>query len=376
MSFPKALIRWIIVVAVGWLFMFLTPGQWFVNWYIPMSFFLLMGTVTFGVIGLGWPFAAPGGSWKPGTNRWVTGILMTIVWIVFALIMTAIETWIWPGNPLSGAASPEGVPGNYGAWAGIGVFTATLWYAFIGIEPRPYGPAKSWANWLLSSCVILVVAALMFILCVHYDPTVEGMAKASWLPHGVWFGGDWMALCVWIIVFIQMFGMPMVFQGWPWYKLGQPAYPIVNTVWVIALGYVFWRWVMPGLFPDSTTFTWGAIGASVIGWSLMSSIAFEFWPFARLKQPARGVAMFILWQLIVPALWIMLIRWVIGPPILTHLNDAFGGPAMDINLVTAFFTLHVTAIVLLIHNFFYMRVPLSIPGPPLGPEEIPPAPAK
>jgi len=49
---------------------------------------------------------------------------------------------------------------------------------------------------------------------------------------------------------------------------------------------------------------------------------------------------------------------------------------MDINLVTAFFTLHVTAIVLLIHNFFYMRVPLSIPGPPLGPEEIPPAPAK
>lgn len=374
MSMPVALLRWIIVVAIAWLFMFLTPGQWFLNWYIPMSFFLLMGTVTFGVIGLGWPLAAPGGSWKPGQNRWVTGILMSIIWIAFAVIMTGIVTWVWPGYPLSGPPSAEGVPGNYGAWAGIGVFMATLWYAFSGVNCRPFGPAKSWANWLLATVVILLLAALMYILCINFGPTQAGIeGTARWLPHGVWFGGDWMALCVWIIVFIQMFGEPMVFQGWPWYKLPRPWYPLVQTVWAIVLGYVFWRWVMPAIFPDSTTFTWASIGASVIGWSLMSSIAFQMWPFARMKQPARGVGMFVLWQLIVPALWIMLIHWVIGPPLLNHINDAMGGPAIDINLVTAFFTLHVTAIVLLIHNFFFMRAPLSIPGPPLAPEEVPPA---
>ena len=52
-TFPKALLRWVILVVIAWLFMFLVPGQWFVNWYLPMSFFLLMGTVTFGVIGSG-----------------------------------------------------------------------------------------------------------------------------------------------------------------------------------------------------------------------------------------------------------------------------------------------------------------------------------
>jgi hypothetical protein len=372
-TFPKALLRWVIVVAVAWLFMFLTPGQWFVNWYLPMSFFLLMGTVTFGVIGLGWPLAVPGGSWKPGRNRWLTGIGMCIIWIAAALVLTAIETWIWPKMPLSGAPTPEGVAGNFGSLFGIGVFSATLWYAFIGIECRPFGPAKSWANWLLSSVVILLLAGLFWIFALNLNNT-SGV-EAVFNPHGKFLGGDWFALCVWILVFVQMFGGPMVFQGWPWYKLPKSIFPLVNTIWVIVLGYVFWKWVMPGLFPKSTTFTWAAIGASVIGWSLMSSIAFEFYPFAKMKQPMRGVGMFIVWQVIVPALWILLLRYAIGPAILTHLNNAFGGPAFDINLITAWFTLHVTAVVLLIHNFFFMRAPFSIPGPPLGPEELPPAPA-
>jgi len=157
-TFPKALLRWVIVVAIAWLFMFLTSGQWFVNWYLPMSFFLLMGSVTFGVIGLGWPLAVPGGSWKPGRNRWLTGVGMFIIWFAAALLFTAIETWIWPHMPLSGAPTAQGVAGNFGSIFGIGVFMATLWYAFNGFNCRPFGPAKSWANWLLASIVILLMA--------------------------------------------------------------------------------------------------------------------------------------------------------------------------------------------------------------------------
>jgi hypothetical protein len=366
-TFPKALLRWVIVLAISWLFMFLVPGAWFANWYLPMSFFLLMGTVTFGIVGLGWPLAVPGGSWKPGRSRWLTGFGMCIIWLAAALFLTMIETWVWPGNPL--AAGPVPV----GAWFGIGVFGSTLWYAFSGIESRPYGPAKSWANWLLASVIILIMAGFMAVFCVNFNGTP--VEVEPWNFGGRWFGGDWFALMVWILVFVQMFGTPMVFQGWPFYKAGKPLYPLLTTFFSVLLGYVFWRWVMPGLFPDSTTFTWAAIGATLIGWSLMSSLAFEFYPFAKMKQPARGIGLFVVYQLIVPVIWIVLLRWVLGPPILNHINDALGGPAMDINQITAFFTLHVLAIFLLIHNFFFMRVPWSIPGPPLGPEEVPGSPA-
>ncbi len=371
-TFPKALLRWVIILAISWLFMFLVPGQWFVNWYLPMSFFLLMGTVTFGIIGLGWPLAVPGGSWKPGRSRWLTGIGMSIIWLVVALILTAVETWVWPANPLSAGPIPVG------AWFGIAVFGSTLWYAFSGIECRPFGPQKSWANWLLASVIILIMAGIMGSYAVNFNTpdNAAGLNDAVWNFQGKYFGGDWFALMVWIIVFIQMFGTPMVFQGWPFYKAGKVLYPLLTTFFAVLLGWVFWKYVLPGLFPDSTTFTWAAIGATLIGWSLMSSLAFEFYPFAKMKQPARGVGLFVLYQVIVPAIWIVLLRWVLGPPILDHINNAFGGPAVDINLITAWFTLHVLAIFLLIHNFFFMRVPWSIPGPPLGPEEVPPAPAK
>jgi len=39
--------------------------------------------------------------------------------------------------------------------------------------------------------------------------------------------------------------------------------------------------------------------------------------------------------------------------------------------IKRFVTLHVTALALLVHQFFFLRAPLSIPGPPLGAEELP-----
>lgn len=360
-TFRHALLRWVLALAVAWLFMFLVPGQWFINWYLPMSFFLLMGTVTFGIIGGGWPFGAPGGSWRPGKSRVLAGIGMVAVWIVAALVLTGIETWLWPG--ISPLAHPSGVP--TGVWFGIGVFTVTLWYMFDGINVQPF--KKAWANWALATGVILVLAGFLWWIFVNYN--VPPTEAETYNPGGRLFGGDWFALCVWIIVYIEMFGSTMTFQGWPFYKAGKVLHPILLTLFVVVAGVVTWKWIMPGLFPDSTTFTWGAIGASIIGWQFMHSLAFDLYPFGRFKQPLRGVANLVL-ELVCVVAWIALIRYVLGPPLLNHINSAFPEPAADINTITAFITLHALAIVLLVHHFFFLRAPWSPPGPPLGPEEI------
>ncbi|NLT35717.1 MAG: hypothetical protein GXX83_07445 [Gaiellales bacterium] len=379
-TFPKALLQFVILVIIAWLFMYLVPGQWFVNWYLPMSFFLLMGTVTFGIVGLGWPFGAPGGSWRPGRNRWMTGILQCIVWIAVALVFTAIETWVWPKMPLTGAPTAEGVPALYGVWFGIALFGFTLWYAFDGhydgADIRPY--AKPWKNWLLATIVILIAAGLIWFLIPNLDPTSG--ADQAFNQGGKWFANDWFSLVVWIIVWIEIFGTTMVFQGWPFYKAGRKLHRMLVTLAALVLGYVCWRFLFPAFEAEGATFGWAAVAASLIGWALLSSLIFGFYPFANTKQPLRGLGLFVLYQLIVPAVWIVLLRYVLGPPILHHINTAFtGDPNMgpaDINLVTAWFMLHNLAIWALVHNLFFMRVPFAVPGPPLGPEEVPAPAAK
>jgi hypothetical protein len=104
----------------------------------------------------------------------------------------------------------------------------------------------------------------------------------------------------------------------------------------------------------------------------MHAVAFEMYPFAKYKQPTRGIYNFVLEEVILVAVWIVLLR-IILTPIYPRLEAAGLAPEpFDINALSAFFTLHVTAVVLLIHQFFFMRAPLTIPGPPLGPEEVPP----
>lgn len=357
MKMSQALVRFIILMAIAWLFLILVPMQWFVTYFLPMSFFLLMGLVTFGVCGLGWPFAAPMGKlWKPD-NRVGPGILMMVIWIVLAVILAWAETNIWPKIPLFPA----------GLWFGIIVFMVTLWYTFDGVGPHPFKSPV--ANWLFASVLILVLTGIIFTLFVNFDKTP--LEQSPYNPKGVFQAEWWFGFCVWIIVWIQVFGAPMCLQGWPFYKLGKPLYPILVTVVSIILGYVCWAGSLAlGMSP---TFSFGAIGASAIGWSLMHSVAFEMYPFAKYKQPKRGFYNFILEEIVLTGVWIIILR-IILPPVYARMQAAgFAQPQgpFDINALSAFYTLHVTAVVLLIHQFFFMRAPLSIPGPPLGPEEVP-----
>lgn len=362
MRFSQALVRFFVIVAIAWVFMMIVPMPWFISYYLPMSFFLLMGLVTFGVCALGWPFAAPMGVlWKPD-NRVVPGILMMIIWIVLAVILGWAEESIWPGIPLESPAGP---------WFGIIVFGVTLWYAFDGVGPHVV--KKPWANWLIATVAILVLTGIIWSVCVNFKgvPPLEGHPAD---PKGLFPGEWWFGFCVWVIVWIQVFGGPMCFQGWPFYKLPKPLYQIVLAIVVVILGYICWAGSLGlGMSP---TFSFGAIGASMIGWSLMHSVAFEMYPFAKYIQPRRGAYNFLLEEIVLTAAWIIFLRIILIPvfPRFVAGQEALGLPpnALDFNLLSAFFTLHVTAVALLIHQFFFMRAPLSIPGPPLGPEELPP----
>jgi len=352
MTKTQALVRFGGCMAVAWLFMYLVPMKWFVMSYLPFSFLLLMGTVTLGVVGLGWPFAVPGGIWKPGTSRVLTGVLMMLVWVGTAFAFNWLIGNVYPKMPMT-------------PWFGIIIFMVTLWYTFDGVGPHPF--KTPWVNWLFASGLILTLSVIIWRVFVNLQGTPAQGAPFD--PKGLFPGDYWFGLCVWIIVWIQVWGFPMCFQGWPFYKLPKGIYQVVLTAVCIVLGYAFWQGGLSlGISP---TFWFGSVAASMIGWSLMHSVAFEMYPFAYDVQPKRGWQNFLLEQIVLTAVWIGLMH-IILQPIVVRIQAA--GFPFDINMVSAFYTLHATAILLLVHQFFFMRVPLSIPGPPLAPDQAAPRP--
>ena len=349
MTTAQALLRFVIIMAISWIFMYVVPIKWFVMGYLPFSFFLLMGSVTFGVLGLGWPFGVPGGTWKPGTSKVLTGIGMMIVWILMAFILYFFVGYVYPKMPMT-------------PWFGIIIFMVTLWYAFDGVGPHPF--KAPWANWLFGTVLIMVLSLIIWPIFVSLKGTpAEG---APFDPKGIFPGDYWFGLCVWIIVWVQVWGFPMCFQGWPFYKLPKGLYQLVLAAVCVFLGYVFWQGGLSLGIPP--TFWFGAIGASMIGWSLMHSVAFEMYPCTGCIQPKRGWQCFLLEEIALTAVWIAILRVILQPFVAKA--QAAGLP-LDINMWTAFYTLHVTALALLVHQFFFLRAPLSIPGPPLGAEELP-----
>lgn len=349
MTFGKSLVRFLVCMVVGWLFMFFAPTQWFYMEFLPFSFLLLMGLVTFGICGLGWPFAAPMGVlWKPNF-RVVPGLLMCVVWILTAVVLNWILGNIYPKMPMT-------------PWFGVIVFGITLWYTFDGVGPHPF--KQFWANWLFATVLIMVLSVIIWSICVDLKGTpAEG---APFNPKGFFPADWWFGFCVWVIVWVQVWGFPMCFQGWPFYKLGKPWYQIVLAIVCVVLGYIFWQGGLALGIPP--TFWFGAVGASMIGWSLMHSVGFEMYPCATSIQPKRGWQNFILEEVVITAVWIGILRIILQPMLAK--SQAAGLP-FDINMLSAFFTLHVVAVALLIHHLFFMRAPLPIPGPPLGPEQLP-----
>jgi len=349
-TFQESLIQFIVAMIIGWLIMYLVPANTFYTIYLPISFFGLFYVMALGAIGRGWPVAPPEGIWKPGMSKSVPGICMTLLWIVLSIITMLVVTKGWPGTPLFPVTM------NFG----ILLFMTTLWYA-LSWGAYPIAKKSGMVNLIGGAVIILVVTGIVWSILANFKDTA--WVGAPFDPKGL-FQVDFMfGLAIWIIAWIQIFGLSM--QNYPFYKLGEPVGQIVLTIVVVLLGYFSWTTTLNFMSPSVS---FAAVAGSIIGWTLFHSIIFGYHPNAKYAQPVRGIYNLII-VAVMTAIWIPLLRCILQP-VLAKATAA--GLPFDISSVGVFYTLHVVAILLLVHNFFWLKAPLTPPGPPLGPEEIPP----
>ncbi len=336
-------------MAISWALMFFIPTPLLFTVLLPASFYVLYSLVVFcPLISGGWPFAPPLGNWKPGDGIWKPGLGTCMLIIGAAIAGPLFTSHVYPRFPLF----------PVGFWWGIILFTVTLWYAFV------------WNGWPLNqkcspavrgvggALVILAVTALLWQL-VNLSGTP--FAGAAYDPKGP-FQAEWFfGLLVWIIVWIQAFSNVLTFQQWPFYKFGQPWGEIANTLVSILLGWLCWTVSLKFMTP---TFSFAAVGGSIIGMQNFHGAIFGYYPFLKYKQPRRGIYNFLT-EIALSFVWIALLR-VLMPPIVAKVQAA--GLPFDINVVSVLYTLHFIALLTLIHNFYFLRAPLAPSGPPPAPE--------
>lgn len=336
-------------MAVSWSLMYFIPTAFLFTVLLPASFYILFSIVVFcPLISGGWPFAPPLGNWKPADGIWKPGIGTTALIACAAVAGPLFTTHIYPRFPLF----------PVGFWWGIILFAVTLWYAFV------------WNGWPLNqksppairciggALVILLVTVLIWQL-VNLSGTP--FAGAPFDPKGP-FQAEWFfGFLVWTIVWIQAFSNVLTFQQWPFYKLGQPLGEIASTLVCLFLGWLCW---VVSLRYMSPTFSFAAVGGSIIGMQNFHGAIFGYYPFAKYKQPLRGVCNFCT-EITLAFGWILLLR-IMMRPIVAKVQAA--GLPFDINVVSVLYTLHFIALLTLIHNFYFLRSPLPPSGPPPAPE--------
>lgn len=216
---------------------------------------------------------------------------------------------------------------------------------------------------IVGAVVILIITSILWTLLVNLKDTP--WAGLPFDPKGLFQADFMLGLAVWIIAWVQIFGNALSMQSYPFYKLGEPAGQIVLTIVAVFLGYISWVVTIQSMSP---TFSFAAIGGSIIGWALFHSAIFGYYPNAKYIQPKRGVYNLIVVVILV-IIWIPLLRLILSP-ILANVSAA--GLPFDISVIFVFYTLHLVAALLLAHNFFWLKIPFAPPGPPIGSEEVPP----
>lgn len=348
------LTQFFVAAIVGWLIMFLVPAKAFFQTYAPASFVVLFWLLILGVVGRGWPVTPPEGFWKPGMNQAATGILMTLLWIVLSFLLTEFFTNVFPAIPLF----PVGI------YFGAILFMTTLWYTFIW-GAYPVAQKSGAINVVVGFIAILVITFILWFTMINF----KGMPFSQpSFPNGVFQADNLLGIVVWTIAWIMIFGNALSMQNYPFYKLGQPVGQIINTIVVVLLGY--WSWQVTCKFLDPS-FSFAAVGGSIIGWVLYHSFVFGYHPNAKHIQPKRGIRNMII-VIIAVIIWIPLLRLILAP---IEANVAAAGvpvPPFDISVLSMLYTLHTVAILIVAHTLFWFKMPFTPMAPPIGPEEVPP----
>jgi len=313
---------------------------------LPATLILLIALGHLALIGDNFPFAPPGGNWTPAVSRFEAGIKMTIIWAVFTSVFLCFMLYIYPGWPMSPL---------YLWWGAIG-FWCTLLYG-INWNTWPFkGKMHPWATMVVGFAVVLIVISFVWNYLTNLDGTP--LANTPMNHHGP-LNVEWLTgYIVWAIAWFFILNPVFTTQGWPFAGLGHPGAAVAQTIAAHVLGFICWSGSLAlGFGP---TFSFGAVGSSLIFWALVYGWHFQFWGVTKYTGGTRAIAAFVV-QCILVAIWIALLKAVLAPA-----GDALAAAKLpaDINILIIYVNLCILAPALVAHNAFWLRWPLTLPNPP------------
>jgi hypothetical protein len=343
---PAALIQFVVFAILSALI--------FVYWVPPASIPLtilpatLIMLITLGLLVLAgdcFPWAPPGGNWNPSKSRFTAGLGMTVLWAIFTALWIVIMEYVYPRWPMSPL---------FLWWGALGFGTTLLYCINWGSWPFK-GKMHPWLTMLFSLIVVVVVASVVWAFTNLANSPLAG----SPFDHKGPLNADWLTgLVVWIIAWFFVFSPVFCTQGWPFAKWGHPGAAIGQTILAVILAYIFWAGGLAiGVSPS---FSFGAVGSSVILWCLAYSWHFQFWGITKLTGGSRAIAAFVIIAVIV-VIWVFITRAILGAAAATMAQLKL--PA-DINILTIYFNLCILGPALIAHNAYWLRWPLTLPTPP------------
>jgi hypothetical protein len=341
------LIQFVVFTIIGILiFVYCISPASIVLKILPATLIMLIALGHLVLLGDNWPWAPPKGNWTPAKSRLIPGIGMTVLWAIFTFAMLLFMRYIYPGW----------IVGPLYLWFGVIGFWATLLYG-VNWGGWPFkGKLHPWGTMAASFIIVLVVSILIWNFLTNLDGTPladtpmnhKGPLNVNWLT----------GYLVWCIAWFFVFSPVFTTQGTPFGKWGHPGAAIGQTILAHILGYIFWSGSLAlGLGPS---FSFAAVGSSLIFWPLIHSWHLQFWGVTKYTFSKRAISAFIL-QCIIIAVWIIIIRLILGPA--ASAIAAAKLPA-DVNILIIYLNLCILAPALIAHNAFWLRWPLTLPNPP------------
>ncbi len=342
------LIQFIVFALAGILiFVYAIPLHLIVLKIIPATLMMLVALGCLALLGENFPLAPPGGRWwNPEKPRYVSGVGMTAIWVIFTFVLLLFMRFIYPGWPM----------GPLYLWFGVIAFWLTLLYR-INWNGWPFkGRLHPWGTMIAGFVIIMGLTIVVWNLLTNLDGTPfaempmnhKGPLNVEWLT----------GYLVWCIAWFFVFNPAFTTQGWPFANWGHPGAAIGQTVLAHILGYIFWQGGLAlGISP---TFSFAAVASSIIFWSLIYSWHLQFWGITRYTRFRRAIAAFIVVCVLV-AVWVIITRLALTPA--ANMIAAANLPA-DVNILIIYLNLCIVAPALIPHNAFWLRWPLTLPSPP------------
>lgn len=339
------LIQVVFFVIVAFICVYAIPPDLIVLTLMPASLFMLIALAHVGILGDGFPLAPPGGSWNPTVSRLIPGLGMTAIWILLTAAILSFMLNVFPKWPMSPLY----------LWFGLIGFWMTLLYG-INWNCWPFkGKLHPWATMCIGFAIVMAVSILVWNFTNLGGTPFENSPFDQKGPINInWLTGYLM----WAIVWFSIFNPIFTTQGTPFQKLGHPGGAIAQTIVAHILALVTWNGTLAmGMSP---TFSFAALCAPLIFWSYVHSWHLQFLGVSKFTGMQRAIMAFLV-ECVLVAVWIVVLNIGLGP--LAAEVAAKKLPA-DINLLMIFHSLCIALPLLIAHNAFWLRWPLTLPMPP------------